>query len=155
MNIRTLEIAESVEALKDRLQKETRGRQKQRLQALYLLKTGQVKSRREIARLLGVGKKAVGNWLERYQAEGLDGLLSIRTHTNRAYSLTQAQEKQLREKLSEPEGFPSYGAVHSWVNATFGLDLSYPTVYGIVRYRLGAKLKVARKSHTKKPASDG
>jgi len=148
-----LEIVESVEELKDRLQKETRGRQKQRLQALYLLKTEQAKSRREIARLLGVGKKAVGNWLERYQAEGLEGLLSIRTHTNRAYSLTEEQEKQLREKLSAPEGFPSYGAVQSWVKATFGLDLPYPTVYGIVRYRLGAKLKVARKSHTQKPPS--
>jgi len=149
----TLEIVESVEDLKDRLHQESRGRQKQRLQALYLLKTDQARSRREIARLLGVGKKAVGNWLERYQAEGLDGLLSIRTHTNRAYSLTPEQERQLREKLSEPEGFPSYQAVQSWIREAFGLDLPYSTVYGIVRYRLGAKLKVARKSHTKKQTS--
>ncbi len=147
------EIHESVDTLKERLRSEERGRQKQRLQALYLIRTGQAGSRREIARLLGVGKKAVGAWLERYEAEGLEGMLEIRTHTNRAYSLTPEQEEQLKRKLSEPEGFPSYGAAQSWINETFGLSLSYDTARQIVRYRLGAKLKVARKSHTKKQTS--
>ena len=143
-------IYERVETLKERIRQEDRGRQKQRLQALYLIQTGQANSRREIARLLGVGKKAVGAWLDRYEAEGLDGLLQIRTHTNRKYSLTPEQEEQLKRKLAEPDGFESYGAVQSWINETFGLSLTYDTARQIARYRLGAKLKVARKSHTKK-----
>ena len=147
------EVKERVDDLREHLRVESRGRQKQRLQALYLIRTDQAKSRRGIARLLGVGKKAVGLWLDRYEAEGLEGLLSIRTHSNRAYSLTPEQEEQLKQKLSEPEGFPSYGAVQSWINETFGLALTYDTARQIVRYRLGAKLKVPRKSHTKKQGS--
>jgi len=149
------QIVEDAETLRDRLRQEPRGRQKQRLQALYLIRTGQAHSRREIARLLGIGKKAVGLWMERYVAEGVEGLLEIRTHTNRAYSLTSEQERALRQKLSQPEGFQSYKAVQGWINQTFGLVLTYTTVHQIVRYRLGAKLKVARKSHTKKRGSGG
>ena len=151
---RTLpEVQESVETLRERLRLEGRGRQKQRLQALYLIRTGQAKSRREIARLLGAGKKAVGLWLDRYEAEGLEGMLEIRTRPNRKYSLTSDQEEQLKRKLSDPAGFESYTAAHAWVNETFGLGLKYKAVHQIVRYRLGAKLKVARKSHTKKQGS--
>ncbi|MBW3623245.1 MAG: helix-turn-helix domain-containing protein [Armatimonadetes bacterium] len=102
-----------------------------------------------------MGKKAVGLWLERYGAEGLEGMLEIRTHSNRDNSLTPEQEEQLKQKLSEPEGFESYTAVQSWINQTFGLTLSYDTARQIARYRLGAKLKGARKSHTKNsPAAE-
>lgn len=153
MNRKIPEITESVEELKELLRRETRGRQKQRLQALYLLKTGQARNRTQAGRLLGVGRRAVGEWLDRYEAEGLEGLLEIRTHTNRPRSLTAEQEEALRQKLSEPEGFGSWGAVCSWVNETFGLELPYTTVYGIAHDEMGARLKVARKSHTKKRGS--
>lgn len=154
MNKSIPEIHESVEQLRERLRQESRARQKQRLQALYLLRSGQAKSRTQAGELLGVSRRTVGEWLDRYAAEGLEGLLEIRTHTNRNYSLTPEQDARLREKLSEPEGFPSYTAAHAWVNATFGLGLDYKAVHQIVRYRHGAKLKVPRKSHTKKQGSD-
>ncbi len=153
MNIRIPEITESAEELKELLRRETRGRQKQRLQALYLFKTGRAKSRTEVGQFLGVGRRAVGEWLDRYEAEGLCGMLEIRTHTNRPRSLTAEQEEALRQKLSEPEGFESWGAVQAWVNETFGLALPYTTVYGIAHDEMGARLKVARKSHTKKQGS--
>ncbi len=83
----------------------------------------------------------------------MEKLLRLDTHTNRAYSLSEEQDAHLRQKLSEPEGFGSYTAAHAWVNETFGLSLDYKAVHQIVRYRHGAKLKVARKSHTKKQSS--
>ena len=153
MNRPLPEIRESLDELRERLRRESRARQKQRLQALYLLKSGQAASRTRAGRLLDVSRRTVGEWLDRYTSEGLEGLLEIRTHTNRKYSLTPEQDARLREKLSEPEGFPSYTAAHAWVNDTFGLDLDYKVVHQIVRYRHGAKLKVARKSHTKKQGS--
>jgi transposase len=153
MNKALPEIVESVETLKERLRQETRSRQKQRLQALYLLKSGQAKSRTKVGELLGVSRRTVGEWLERYEKEGYERLLQLDTHTNRAYSLTVEQEERLKRKLSEPDGFPSYGAIQAWIHKTFGLSLTYDTARQIVRYRLGAKLKVARKSHTKKPPS--
>jgi transposase len=153
MNKGLPEIAESIESLKERLRQETRSRQKQRLQALDLLKSDQAKSRTQVGELLGVSRRTVGEWLDRYEKEGLERLLQLDTHTNRAYSLTTAQEEQLKQKLSEPDGFPSYGAVQAWINKTFGLSLTHDTARQIARYRLGAKLKVARKSHPKKPTS--
>jgi transposase len=146
-------IHETVDVLKERQRQESRGRQKVRLQMLYLLKSEQAKNRTEVGQLLGVSRRTVGEWLERYEEGGLERLLQLDTHTNRAYSLTADQEVQLRKKLSEPEGFRSYGSVQAWVNTTFGLSLTYDTVRQIVRYRLEAKLKVARKSHTKKQRS--
>lgn len=153
MNKALPEIVESVETLKERLRHETRSRQKQRLQALYLLKSSQAKSRTQVGELLGVSRRTVGEWLERYEKEGLERLLQLDTHTNRAYSLTPEQEERLKQKLSESAGFPSYQAVQAWINETFGLSLTYDTARQIARYRLGAKLKVARKSHTKKQPS--
>lgn len=149
------EIQESAEELKERLRQEPRSRQKQRLQALYLIKSGQAKSRTQVGHLIGLSRRAVGEWLDRYEREGLERMLELDTHTNRTYSLAPEQEAALCQKLSEPEGFESYTAAHAWVNETFGLDLEYKTVHQIVRYRLRAKLKVARKSHTKKQGSGG
>jgi transposase len=149
------DIRESVEELKEQLRRESRTRQKERLQALYLLKSGQAKSRTQAGKLLGISRRTVGEWLDRYEQGGLERLLQIDTHTNRTYSLTPEQDACLRRKLSEPDGFPSYTAAHAWVNETFGLHLEYKAVHQIVRYRMGAKLKVARKSHTKKPTSGG
>jgi transposase len=153
MNQAVPQIHESAEGLKERLRQERRSRQKQRLQALYLLKSGQAKSRTQVGLLLGVSRRTIGEWLERYKTGGLERLLQIDTHTNRAYSLTPDQEAQLKQKLSDPAGFPSYGSIQAWMNETFGLSLTYFTARRIVRDRLGAKRKVARKSHTKKPAS--
>ena len=153
MNKALPEIRESVEELKEQLRQETRARRKQRLQALYLLKSDQAKSRTQVGELLGVSRRTVGEWLERYEQGGLEKLLRLDTHSNRAYSLSEEQDARLRQKLSEPEGFKSYTAAHAWVNETFGLDLDYKAVHQIVRYRHRAKLKVARKSHTKKRTS--
>ena len=59
MNKGLPKIGESVEELKERLRQETRVRQKQRLQALYLLKSGQAQSRTRVGELLGVSRRTV------------------------------------------------------------------------------------------------
>ncbi|WP_104909173.1 hypothetical protein [Nostoc sp. 'Lobaria pulmonaria (5183) cyanobiont'] len=40
------------------------------------------------------------------------------------------------------KGFSRYGAIVEWLKKEYGLDIEYGTVYALVRYRLGAKLKV-------------
>ena len=51
------------------------GYQKQRLTALYLFRSGQAGSRKQVADLIGVHRKTVGQWLSTYASEGLDALL--------------------------------------------------------------------------------
>jgi hypothetical protein len=54
MNNALYKIVESVETLKERLRQETRSRQKQRLQALYLLKSDQARIRTKVGELPGI-----------------------------------------------------------------------------------------------------
>ena len=51
---------------------------------------------------------------------------------------------QLKEKLAQPEGFSSYKAIQIWRKETHGLDVPYSTVFGTVKDRLEARLKVPR-----------
>jgi hypothetical protein len=57
---------------------------------------------------------------------------------------------QLKERLSEPEGFGSYKEIQQWLAEEQNLELPYSTVHRIVRYELEAKLKTPRPSHPKK-----
>ncbi len=45
--------------------------------------------------------------------------------------------------------FTSYGQIQQWLKSELGLSLAYKTVYEIVRFSLGAKLKVPRPQSTK------
>ncbi|MEH1773129.1 hypothetical protein [Nostoc sp.] len=51
--------------------------------------------------------------------------------------------------MNEPSGFQSYGQIQEWLKSELGLSLAHKTVYEIVRFSLGAKLKVPRPQSTK------
>jgi hypothetical protein len=51
----------------------------------------------------------------------------------------------LAKRLENPHhGFDSYGEVQQWLAETLGVEAEYHAVYQMTRYRLKAKLKVAR-----------
>ena len=61
-------------------------------------------------------------------------------------------EVALAKRLQEPTGFQSYGAVQQWLADTLGVEAEYHAVYQMTRYRLNAKLKVARpQNHQQDP----
>ena len=143
-------IHETAEELK-RLHKQERHRLKQqRLHALYLLASGQAHERQQVAALLGVGRNAVGRWLESYEAGGLKAVLSVKPSPGKAPALKPEQLTQLREALARPEGFGSYGQVQQWISDELGVQMNYPAVHKLVHDKLGARLKVPRPSHPKK-----
>lgn len=144
-------IHESADELKQRLSRERHPAKQQRLHALYLLASGQVHFRTEVARLLGIDRNTVGRWLERYAHGGLVALLEIYVPAGKAPAMQPDQVTQLQQALQQPQGFGSYDAVRQWIADTFGVALTYNATHKLVRYKLGAKLKVARPSHTKKP----
>jgi len=129
------------------LRNEKRMRQRQRLQMLYLVKSGQVDTRIKAAEILSVNRATIGRWLRTYEKDGLSGLLSIKTKPNRKLSIPPCILHMLRHELEKPEGFSSYKAIQIWLDEKFTLSIPYKTVHGIVRYGLKAKLKVGRKSH--------
>ena len=96
-------ILESAEELKTLLSKSRSKRVSERVHALYLIQSNQVRTRQEISSLLGRHRRTVGNWLALYEQEGLSGLLTLRTRPNNPLSLDDRELRQLRERLSHPE----------------------------------------------------
>jgi transposase len=143
-------ITETIEDLKHMLRHQSDGRKRERLQALYLLQTHQVSSRTEVARLLGVNRDTVGRWLRDYVEGGIGTLLDLYRPTGKNPTICGEILRGLEEKLSCPEGFGSYDEIRVWLEETYKVSLKYKTIYKVVRYKLGAKPKVARPSHIKK-----
>lgn len=154
MNKKVPEITESAADLKSLLRTATEKHQIQRLSTLYLLRSGQAKNRKQVAALIGTHRISVGQWLSIYETQGLEKLLERRYAPGRVSALTEAQQEQLRAALQNPEGFQSYGQIQDYIRETFGVEMKYKAVYALVHGKWGAKLKVPRKSHIKKPKSD-
>jgi transposase len=153
MKTKRPEIRETVEELKHSLTHEHDGRKKQRLHALYLLKSGRAATRLDVASLLGVHRHSVGTWLARYARGGLPALLQRGKPPGKRPQLGQGGLSQLQERLSQPSGFASYKEIHAYLAREQGAQLSYARVHAIVRYQLQAKLKAPRKSHREKSPS--
>lgn len=142
-----IEIAESAEELRQQLKKSDNQGIKERIQALYWLKTNQVESTGAIASLIGKHRTTVSRWLSQYRKSGLEGLLTQGKKTGRPRKMSGEVEEKLREELLEAEGFSSYKEVQLWLKAVEGIEMSYTGVHQIVRYRLKGKLKVPRPVH--------
>lgn len=141
------EVLESPETLADLLKQEKNVRRRERLQFLYWYKTGQAKTRHALGKLLNRSQFAIGQWIDTYRRRGLTGLLHLNyCGGNLAPSIPADIQCQLKEKLAQPEGFASYKAIHVWLQETQGLEVPYSTVFGTVKYRLKADLKVPRPS---------
>jgi transposase len=144
-------IHETPEVLQRLLHSESDVQRHQRLQTLYLVQTQQARTRRQVARLLGVSRNTVGRWLAAYEAGGVAGMLTIAKAPGKAPLLSPGIRQALRERLAQPDGFASYKAIWQWLQQDYGLSIAYKTVHKLVRYHLHAKLKVPRKAHIKKP----
>jgi transposase len=124
---------------------------KERLQVLYWLKQEKAPSISKIAKAIGRHRGTLQEWLRTYRAEGLPGLERVKSSPgggNRV--IPKWAEEALSKRLQEPEkGFDSYGAVQQWLSETLGVAAEYHAVYQMTRYRLKAKLKVARPRHYK------
>jgi transposase len=139
-----IEITESEEELKKRLQTARLVSQKEKLQMLWWLKSGQVKEQQEIGDRLGRDTSTVARWLQKYRLGGLCSLLEIKKAPGASRKMSDRALAALKQELETGIGFSSYGAIVEWLKKEHGLDIEYGTVYAWVRHRLGAKLKVPR-----------
>lgn len=143
-------IQESLATLKGHLSAEPKARRKTRLQMLYLLKSGQATTREAVAQLLAVHRHTISRWVETYARAGLEEMLTLKTHPNRPPALPARAKQALVKKLASPEGFRTYTEAQGWLQKQWDVAVKYKTLHQIIRYELGAKLKVARPSHVKK-----
>jgi transposase len=78
-----IEIAESVEELKNEMKKQKTALNFAKVQALYLLKIQTVETVRYLAVIMGKSESTVHSWLQLYRQGGLEKLLEEHPKTGR------------------------------------------------------------------------
>ena len=148
-----IEIGESVEYLEKSLRYAGTASQKEKLQVLWWLKSGQVSQHQELGRRLGRDSSTISRWLQKYRQGGLKALLAGKSSNSKRWEIEGEILEQLQVRLQQPEGFKSYGEIQQWLEQQFGKTVKYKTVYKTVRYRLNAKLKAPRPQSIKQDAA--
>jgi len=142
-------IREPIEELQ-RLYKGATSIMKPRLKLLLLIQQGFVATQ-ALAAKLKVSENSIGTWKQRYQREGLDGLLKEKRGGNRKGAITAVIHQQIKAHLSDPKGgLTSYKQAQAWINERFGLQMKYHAVNKYLKYHFHTKLKVGRKVHVQK-----
>jgi transposase len=137
-------IQEDVEELKALMHQQTQVGDKERIQLLYLLKSGQAQSITHATYILGRGRATVQRWLLKYQQGGISKLLERQPHIGQPCQIPQTAQAELKQRLASPQGFASYREIQTWLEQDYGHLMSYQGVHNHVRYRLQAKLKRPR-----------
>jgi transposase len=139
-----VKIKETTKELKQLLHQQKSGRIKERVQVLYLIKSQQVASALTAATLIGRDYSTVKRWLRIYRETGIKELLKLKHGGGRSLSLSQEVLEALEKRLQQPQGFDGYEAVQLWLQTTYGIELPYSTLHGIVHNRLKSDPKVVR-----------
>lgn len=79
-----IEIREDAQTLERQLKNSRTASQKERLQMVWWLKTGQVTQHQELAQRLGPDPATVTRWLQKYRTGGLSKLLEVKTAPGQA-----------------------------------------------------------------------
>ena len=74
----TVKINETVSELEKRLSRSITARERERIQMIYWLKTNQVLTRPELAKLLAHHESTIIRWLTLYRVGGLKKLLEVK-----------------------------------------------------------------------------
>lgn len=145
-----IEIVESVETLSKLLKQEKNPQKKERIQALYWIKTNLAETIGHLSALSGKHRTTVSRWLSSYRKGGFLKMVDIYNSSGRKPEIPPEIQQMLINELNEKEGFSSYKEIQTWLYTVHDLDVTYKVVHDTVRYRLQAKLKVPRRSNVKK-----
>lgn len=148
--ITNIRIKESEKKLKELLSKETNKKARERIHAIYLIKTNQVLEAQELARIMAKNRTCITVWLNYYRKGGLKRLLNIKKPTGRKPKIHGEVLDKLIERLGSETGFNSIDEIKNWLKSEFELDCTYKEVHHTVNHKLGSKPKVVRPSNPKK-----
>ncbi|HBB33057.1 MAG TPA: helix-turn-helix domain-containing protein [Cyanobacteria bacterium UBA8803] len=140
-----INITESPETLKTLLSQQKHKRSFERIQALYLLKTGQVETVQHLATVIGRHRTTIQGWLRRYRQGGIPSMLEMGKSSGRPSAIPDWAVERLSEELKSSKGFSSYGEVKNWLEDALGVKANYDVVHKLVRYKLKSKLKLVRR----------
>jgi transposase len=149
---KTFKIKQSESELK-KLMKTSHPMIAKRIQALLIFKRNEDSgiSKRLVADEIGVNHNSVQTWRALYIEGGIKLLMSHSKTGYKPSKITVEQELALKDQLNNPmNGMTGFVELLDWFNKSFKTDLNYKTFHGFVVRKYKAKIKTARKSHTKK-----
>ncbi|XHX78476.1 MAG: transposase [Stenomitos frigidus ULC029] len=150
VGLTSVAVRESLDDLAEQLRQAETSTAKERLQVLYWLKQQNAPSISAIAQAVGRHRNTLQTWLAMYREGGIEAMLVLKQSPGGVRVIPQWAEAALAKRLEDPHhGFSSYGAVQQWMAESLGIEAEYHAVYQMTRYRLKAKLKVARPQNTK------
>jgi len=150
MNKALPKIKETEEELRDMLKSEHQVKRQNRLQALYLIVTGQAKSRSKVSRMLGFSRNTIAEWLRLYEANGLTKLLEIYKPSGAKSKIPKEAIEEIREILGTEKGFRTYKEIHQLIVKKYKTEINYSNAHHLVRYKLKGKAKSPRPSNPQK-----
>jgi transposase len=123
-----------------------------RLQALWLLRSGE-RQLGEVAAVLGVQYRTIQRWVSWYRSGGLD---AVRAHRMGGYGqesrLTPAQQEAVAQEVATGR-FRNAAAIGAWIAATYGVTYTEGGLYSLLE-RLRCKPKIPRPLHEKANLDD-
>jgi transposase len=121
----------------------------QRLQGIRLALEGQ-DSYRRIAAIVRVTAATLNKWINWYREGGIEGLLSrpVGAEGGKVPRFSPEQWERFRAELAKGT-WRTARDVQRWLKETLGLEIASKEVYRHLG-KLGARLKVGRRSHVKK-----
>lgn len=137
-----LEIQETVAELQDLLARQRTVAAKERVQLLYLLKTGHGQTISQTAQMIGRNRVTLHKWIRQYKTGGIEGLLKQQSSPGRPRTIPSWAEKALDKRLQSPQGFNGYQEIVEWLEHSLGVNSCYKTVHKLVYYRLESCPKV-------------
>ena len=149
-----LEITEKAEELKQILARQKTAAGKERVQLLYLLKTGNAATISQAAAMIGRHRVTAQKWMQQYQTSGIEPLLEQKHSPGRPRDIPYWAEKALDQKLQQEQGFNDYQEIVEWLEKSLGIKARYKTVHKLVYYRLKASPKVTRPKSIKQDKAE-
>ncbi len=152
MNKALPKIKETEEELRELLKSSQGVKRQNRLQALYLIVTGQAKSRIKVSRMLGFSRNTISEWFRLYEENGLAKLLEIYKPFGAKSKIPEEAIKEITEILGTEKGFRTYTEIHQLIVKKYKIEINYSNVHHLVRYKLKGKAKSPRPSNPQKKA---
>lgn len=146
-----IEIAETIEFLRNEYLKAKGELKRDRLKVLIYVKEGKYHFQSDIAKKLGRTEKTVRQWIQEYAQSGLASLLKVSSGGNNTKKISEKALELIANKIVDVETtITSYVELQLIIEEELGEKIPYGALYSHCRRKFKSKLKVARKSHHKK-----
>lgn len=146
-----IEIAETLEFLRNEHLKAKGELKKDRLKVLIYIKEEKYYFQSDIAKKSGRSEKTLRQWIQEYAQSGLSSLLKVSSGGNNTRKISKKALELIANKILDAETtITSYIELQLIIEEELNEKIPYGALYSHCRRKHKSRLKVARKSHHKK-----